>query len=95
VFPCPRAEAEAGLHQNGCSSPQDGQPPVSECFTRIQPGKWEPYRFEAEQIGGIFGDCFDLLAVKETVYQGTLNPLPRALFCVLRMNPVSHNDPFS
>jgi 2-polyprenyl-3-methyl-5-hydroxy-6-metoxy-1,4-benzoquinol methylase len=54
------------------------------CFSRLQPGKQGPYRFGAEQIGKIFGDCFDVLAAKETVYQGTLNPLPRALFCVLR-----------
>jgi 2-polyprenyl-3-methyl-5-hydroxy-6-metoxy-1,4-benzoquinol methylase len=54
------------------------------CFSRLQPGKEGPYRFGPEEIGGIFGSFFDLLAVKETVYQGTLNPPPRALFCVLR-----------
>lgn len=25
-----------------------------------------------------------VLSIKETVYQGTLDPLPRALFCVMR-----------
>lgn len=54
------------------------------CFSRLQPGEQGPYRFRPEQIGEIFGNWFDVLAVRETVYQGTLDPLPRALFCVMR-----------
>lgn len=53
------------------------------CFSRLQPGKEGPYRFGAEQIGKIFGPCFDVLVVKETVYQGALSS-SSALFCVLR-----------
>jgi hypothetical protein len=34
-------------------------------------------------IGEIFGDWSDVLAAKETVHQGTLDPLPQALFCVV------------
>jgi 2-polyprenyl-3-methyl-5-hydroxy-6-metoxy-1,4-benzoquinol methylase len=54
------------------------------CFSRLQPGEQGPYRFSPAQIGEIFGDWFDVLAVKETVYQGTLDPFPQALFCVMR-----------
>jgi 2-polyprenyl-3-methyl-5-hydroxy-6-metoxy-1,4-benzoquinol methylase len=54
------------------------------CFSRLQPGEQGPYRFTAHQIEDIFGEWFDVLSVKETVYHGTLDPLPRALFCVMR-----------
>ena len=31
----------------------------------------------------IFGNSFNVRSVEETVYQGTLDPLPKALFCVM------------
>jgi hypothetical protein len=54
------------------------------CFSRVQPGEEGPYRFTPEQIGEIFGSRLKVLSIKETVYQGTLDPLPRALFCTMR-----------
>jgi cyclopropane fatty-acyl-phospholipid synthase-like methyltransferase len=54
------------------------------CFSRLQPGEQGPYRFTPEQIREIFGSRLNVLSIKETVYQGTLDPLPRALFCTLR-----------
>ncbi|HKR00542.1 MAG TPA: class I SAM-dependent methyltransferase [Pyrinomonadaceae bacterium] len=54
------------------------------CFSRLQPGEQGPYRFTSEQIQEIFGSRLRVLSIKETVYQGTLDPLPRALFCVLQ-----------
>jgi cyclopropane fatty-acyl-phospholipid synthase-like methyltransferase len=56
------------------------------CFSRLQPGEQGPYRFTPEQIREIFGGQLNVLSIKETVYQGTLDPLPRALFCVMRLN---------
>jgi cyclopropane fatty-acyl-phospholipid synthase-like methyltransferase len=56
------------------------------CFSRLQPGEQGPYRFTPEQIREIFGGHLNVLSIKETVYQGTLDPLPRALFCVMRLN---------
>ena len=53
------------------------------CFSRLQPGEQGPYRFTSEQVRELFGTQFRVLSIKETVYQGTLDPLPRALFCVL------------
>jgi SAM-dependent methyltransferase len=43
-----------------------------------------PYRFSPDKIKEIFGNDFEILSIKETVYQGTLNPLPKALFIVMR-----------
>jgi cyclopropane fatty-acyl-phospholipid synthase-like methyltransferase len=56
------------------------------CFSRLQLGEQGPYRFTPEQIREIFGGQLNVLSIKETVYQGTLDPLPRALFCVMRLN---------
>jgi len=42
------------------------------------------FTFAPEQIDAIFGGVLQVRSVKETVYQGTLDPLPRALFCVMQ-----------
>lgn len=54
------------------------------CFSRLQPGEEGPYRFNPEQIRKIFGSRLSVLSIKETVYQGTLDQFPRALFCTMR-----------
>lgn len=54
------------------------------CFSQLQPGTQGPHRFTPEQIHAIFGSRFQVRSVEETVYQGTLDPLPRALFCVIQ-----------
>lgn len=54
------------------------------CFSRLEPGEQGPYRFTSEQIQELFGNELKVLSIKETVYQGTLDPLPRALFCVMQ-----------
>jgi hypothetical protein len=43
-----------------------------------------PYRFSIDEIDSVFSDRFVRESFKETVYQGTLNILPKALFVVLR-----------
>jgi SAM-dependent methyltransferase len=43
-----------------------------------------PYRFSIDEIDSIFNDRFLIDSYKETVYQGTLDILPKALFVVLR-----------
>jgi SAM-dependent methyltransferase len=43
-----------------------------------------PYRFSPDKIKEVFGNDFEILSIKETVYQGTLDPLPKALFVVMR-----------
>jgi len=54
------------------------------CFSHLQPGEQGPYRFTSEQIREIFSDRLNVLSIKETVYQGTMDPLPRALFCTMK-----------
>jgi cyclopropane fatty-acyl-phospholipid synthase-like methyltransferase len=54
------------------------------CFSHLQPGAGGPYRFTPEQIRQIFGGRLCVHSIKETIYQGTLDPLPRALFCSMR-----------
>jgi SAM-dependent methyltransferase len=56
------------------------------CFSEKESWKEGPYRFSSSKIKEIFGNDFEVLSIKETVYQGTLNPLPKALFVVMRKN---------
>jgi 2-polyprenyl-3-methyl-5-hydroxy-6-metoxy-1,4-benzoquinol methylase len=53
------------------------------CFSHLETREAGPYRFTPEEIQDIFSSRFNVSSVKETVYYGTLDPLPRALFCVL------------
>ncbi len=53
------------------------------CFSHLQPSESGPYRFTPAEIKDIFSRQFNIDSIVETVYQGTLDPLPRALFCVL------------
>ena len=54
------------------------------CFSHLQLGTQGPHRFTPEQIRAIFGSQLQVQSIEETVYQGTLDPLPGALFCVLQ-----------
>ncbi|HEY9690827.1 MAG TPA: methyltransferase domain-containing protein [Oculatellaceae cyanobacterium] len=54
------------------------------CFSHLQPGEQGPHKFTPEQINEIFSNHFQILSIKQTVYQGPLNLLPKALFCILQ-----------
>ena len=54
------------------------------CFSIKEEREEGPYRFSETDIANIFDRNFSIELIKETVYQGTLNPLPRALFVVMR-----------
>lgn len=53
-------------------------------FSHLETREDGPYRFTPEEIEEIFSDQFHVVSVTQTVYHGTLNPLPRALFCILQ-----------
>lgn len=53
------------------------------CFSHREPMCDGPYRFTPEEIDEIFSPAFNILSIHETVYQGTLDPEPIALFSVL------------
>jgi SAM-dependent methyltransferase len=46
-----------------------------------------PDRFSIDEIDSIFSNRFTIDSFKESVYQGTLDILPKALFVVLRKKP--------
>jgi SAM-dependent methyltransferase len=54
------------------------------CFSIKEEREEGPYKFSETDIENIFDRNFSIESIKETVYQGTLNPLPRALFVVMK-----------
>jgi SAM-dependent methyltransferase len=53
------------------------------CFSIKEPRQEGPYKFSEDGIRQLFRNDFIIMSVKDTVYQGTLDPLPRALFVVM------------
>ena len=53
------------------------------CFSHLETREAGPYRFTPEEIKEIFNSRFNVLSVEQTVYHGTLDPFPRALFCIV------------
>jgi SAM-dependent methyltransferase len=53
------------------------------CFSIKEPRQEGPYRFSEDIIRKSFGNQFLIISVKDTVYQGTLDPLPRAIFVAM------------
>jgi len=54
------------------------------CFSDKQPGEQGPYRLTPAAVRDIFSSRFRIVAISETVYHGTLDPMPQALFCILQ-----------
>ena len=55
------------------------------CFSIDEPMKDGPYRFSPNDIHNMFSTNFQIKDIKKTVYQGTLDPLPKALFTVMKL----------
>ena len=53
-------------------------------FSREQPGEQGPHRFAPDDLRRIFGGRFDVVVILDTVYQGQLDPFPKALFATLQ-----------
>lgn len=53
-------------------------------FSVNEPRNYGPYHFSTEMIFELFGKFFETQSSHETVFQGTLPVLPRALFTVLK-----------
>ena len=53
------------------------------CFSDKEPRQEGPYKFSQGEIRSLFSKYFTISSIKETVYQGTLDPLPKALFAVM------------
>jgi ubiquinone/menaquinone biosynthesis C-methylase UbiE len=55
------------------------------CFSIDEPMKDGPYRFSHKDIHNIFYKNFQIKNIKKTIYQGTLDPLPKALFIIMKL----------
>jgi SAM-dependent methyltransferase len=53
------------------------------CFSDKEPRQEGPYKFSQNGISDLFSESFRIDSIKETVYQGTLDPFPKALFVVM------------
>ncbi len=53
------------------------------CFSDKEPMQEGPYKFSQDEIRDLFSESFKIDSIKETVYQGTLDPFPKALFVVM------------
>lgn len=54
------------------------------CFSQKEPGEEGPHRFLPAQIDALFSSRFWIESIDETVYYGMRDPMPQALFCVMR-----------
>jgi SAM-dependent methyltransferase len=52
-------------------------------FSDKEPMQEGPYKFSQDEIKHLFSESFIIDSIKETVYQGTMNPFPKALFVVM------------
>ena len=53
-------------------------------FSHHQPGEQGPHRFSSEDLRRTFGGRFDVIEILDTVYQGQLEPFPKALLAAFR-----------
>jgi len=54
------------------------------CFSDKERRQEGPYKFSHDEIMDLFNKHFEMVNIKETVYQGTLDPYPKALFVVMK-----------
>jgi len=54
------------------------------CFSDKEPGRWGPFRIAEPELIGSFRGPFEIRSVVETVFQGNVKPLPKALFATFR-----------
>jgi len=54
------------------------------CFSDKEPGTWGPFRIAESELRGYFDGPFEIQSVVETVFQGNVKPLPKALFATFR-----------
>lgn len=62
------------------------------CFSNREPGTWGPYRIAAKELRSHFERRFEVLAIEDTTFQGTLEPFPKALFAVFRKRDRRHRS---
>lgn len=53
-------------------------------FSDKEPGDWGPYRLSPGELRSYFRDRFVVMSIEDSVFQGTIEPAPRALFATFR-----------
>lgn len=53
-------------------------------FSDKEPSEGGPYKLSPGELRAYFRDGFDVLSIEDTVFQGSLDPSPRALFATFR-----------
>ena len=54
------------------------------CFSDKEPGTWGPFRIAESELRGYFDGLFEIQSVVDSVFQGNVKPLPKALFATFR-----------
>jgi 2-polyprenyl-3-methyl-5-hydroxy-6-metoxy-1,4-benzoquinol methylase len=54
------------------------------CFSHLETREEGPHRFSPDELRSYFGALFEVLAIRDTVFQGTLETFPKALFASMR-----------
>ncbi len=54
------------------------------CFSHLETMEPGPYRFSPDEIKTYFSDHFSILSIKKTVFHGTIDPPPKALFMTMQ-----------
>jgi len=54
------------------------------CFSDKEPGTWGPFRIAESELRGYFDGPFEIQSVVDSVFQGNVKPLPKALFATFR-----------
>lgn len=53
------------------------------CFSDKEPIQEGPFKFSQDELTNLYSESFVIYSLKETVYQGTLDPFPKALLIVM------------
>lgn len=59
------------------------------CFSDKEPGTYGPYRIAAQELRGHFSGTFEIVSIVDSVFNGTLEPYPKALFATFRRRGLS------
>ncbi len=57
-------------------------------FSDREPRQGGPYHLSRSELQALFEESFDILAMEDTVFQGTLREAPKAWFAVFRSRPL-------
>ena len=83
MFPCPFTSRQKKIYQENKRDVERYWNIVLKSFSYKELRQEGPYKFSQDEITDLFSGSFRIDSIKETVYQGTLDPFPKALFIVM------------